>query len=232
MTTFVLVHGGWHGGWCWTRVSKLLLAKQHTVFAPTLTGLGERSHLLNPGIDLDTHVLDVVNVMKWQELRDVVLVGHSYGGMVVAGVAERMEKSIASYVLLDAFLPANGQSLADKALPRVRDAILKALNDGATSIPPPPAAMFKVNESDRAWVDAQCTPHPVLSFTQKIALTGARDRIAKKAYIRATKYESATYDAGLSEARDNGWKTFQIDTGHDVMLDAPVQLADMLEGLA
>jgi pimeloyl-ACP methyl ester carboxylesterase len=113
MTTFVLVHGGWVGAWCWSRVAKSLTARQHEVVAPTLTGLGERSHLLNPEIDLETHILDVVNRMKWQELRDVVLVGHSYGGMVVSGVAEWMEKSIASIVMLDAFFPADGQSLVD-----------------------------------------------------------------------------------------------------------------------
>jgi pimeloyl-ACP methyl ester carboxylesterase len=231
MTTFVLVHGGWHGGWCWTRVSKLLSAKQHTVIAPTLTGLGERSHLLNPEINLDTHVLDVINIMKWQELSDVVLVGHSYGGMVISGVAEKMAQSIASFVLLDAFLPADGESLTDKATPRSRDMILKAASDGATSVPPILAATFNVNESDRAWVDAQCTPHPIHSLLQKITLTGARDQIAKKAYIRAENYESATFDAALSEVRNKGWQTFKIDAGHDVMIDAPAQLADVLEGL-
>jgi pimeloyl-ACP methyl ester carboxylesterase len=231
MATFVLVHGGWHGGWCWSRASKLLSAKQHTVIAPTLTGLGERSHLLNPQINLDTHILDVVNIMKWQELHDVVLVGHSYGGMVISGVAERMANSIASFVMLDAFLPANGQSLTDKVSQQMRDRILKAASDGAISITPPAAAIFNVNENDRAWIDAQCTPHPVQSLLQKIALTGARDRIARKAYIRAKNYESVAFDAGLSEACDQGWKTFHIDAGHDVMIDAPAQLADMLEGL-
>ena len=132
MTTFVLVHGGWHGGWCWNRVSKLLSAKQHTVVAPTLTGLGERSHLLSPEIDLETHVLDIVNVMKWQELRDVVLVGHSYGGMVISGVAERMERSIASLVMLDAMVPASGQSVNDLASSRVRDSMTKATSEGTT----------------------------------------------------------------------------------------------------
>jgi pimeloyl-ACP methyl ester carboxylesterase len=231
MTTFVLVHGAWRGAWIWNRLSKLLSAKQHTVIAPTLTGVGERSHLLSPEIDLETHVLDVVNVMKWQDLRDVVLVGHSYSGMVISGVAEKMEKSIASLVMLDAFFPANGQSLTDLLPPPQRDAILKAASDGATSLPPVPAAIFNVNENDRAWVDAQCTPHPIKCFLQKIALTGARDRITKKAYIRGVKFDGVQFDAGLSEARNSGWKTFQIDAGHDVMIDAPAQLADTLERL-
>ena len=95
MATFVLVHGAWHGAWCWRRVARLLAGNGHEVFAPTLTGLGERSHLLTPVINVDTHILDVVNEMKWQQLNDVVLVGHSYGGVVISGVAEKMEKSIA-----------------------------------------------------------------------------------------------------------------------------------------
>jgi pimeloyl-ACP methyl ester carboxylesterase len=231
MATFVLVHGGWHGGWCWNRVSKLLSAKQHTVVAPTLTGLGERSHLLNPEIDLDTHVLDVVNVMKWQELRDVVLVGHSYGGMVISGVAERMEKSIASVVMLDAFVPANGQSMNDLGSPQIRQLIHKAASEGAISIPPVAAAFFNVNENDRAWVDALCTPHPLKSLLQKITLTGARERIARKAYIRAANYESNLFDTALSEVRNRGWQTSKIDAGHDAMIDAPARLAEVLEGL-
>jgi pimeloyl-ACP methyl ester carboxylesterase len=231
VATFVLVHGGWHGGWCWNRVSKLLSAKQHTVVAPTLTGLGERSHLLNPEIDLDTHVLDVVNVMKWQELRDVVLVGHSYGGMVISGVAEQMEQSIASVVMLDAFVPANGQSMNDLGSPQIRQLIHKAASEGAISIPPVAAAFFNVNENDRAWVDALCTPHPLKSLLQKITLTGARERIARKAYIRAANYESNLFDTALSEVRNRGWLTSKIDAGHDAMIDAPARLAEVLEGL-
>ena len=113
MATFVLVHGAWHGACCWRRVARLLSQSGHEVFTPTLTGVGERSHLLTSEINLDTHILDVVNVMKWQELNDVVLVGHSYGGMVISGVAERLEKSILSFVMLDAFFPETGQALID-----------------------------------------------------------------------------------------------------------------------
>jgi pimeloyl-ACP methyl ester carboxylesterase len=232
MTTFVLVHGAWHGGWCWNRVAHLLSAKQHTVMTPTLTGLGERSHLLKPDIDLESHISDVVNVIKWQELRDIVLVGHSYGGAVISGVAERMEKSIASLVMLDAFIPASGQSVSDQMAPQRRDAILKASSEGVTSFPPVPAAAFNVNENDRTWVDAQCTPHPIKCFLQKLELTGARDRIAKKAYIRAANYDSTPFDAALSQARNERWRTFEIAAGHDVMIDAPAQLAEMLEDLS
>jgi len=180
MATFVLIHGAWHGAWCWRRVARLLTRAGHEVFIPTLTGLCERSHLLTPALDLDTHILDVVNEMKWQELNSVVLVGHSYGGMVISGVAEQMEKSIASFVMLDAFMPENGQSLVDLQPLAPREAILAAERQGATSLPPRPAEFFKLNEKDRAWVDAQCTPQPIKCFLQKLTLTGARERIAKK----------------------------------------------------
>ena len=126
MATFVLVHGAWHGAWCWRRVALLLTRGGHDVFAPTLTGLGERSHLLTPEIDLDTHILDVANEMKWQQINDVVLVGHSYGGMVISAVAEKMEQSIASFVMLDAFFPESGQALIDLSPPPVRDGFLES----------------------------------------------------------------------------------------------------------
>jgi pimeloyl-ACP methyl ester carboxylesterase len=232
MTTFVLVHGAWHGAWCWRRVARLLTANGHEVFAPTLTGVAERSHLLAAGIDLDTHILDVVNEMKWQELNDVVLVGHSYAGMVISGVAEKMEQAIASLVMLDAFFPENGQRLVDLQPPPVRDAFLTAERGGASVMPPRPAAMFNVNAKDRAWVDAQCTPHPIKCFTQKVALTGARERIAKKSYIRAASYPSPPFDHGLATARAKGWRAYEVACGHDVMIDMPERLAEILQDVA
>src|SRR5215468_3419613 len=108
MATFLLVHGAWHGGWCWRRVSDLLEQQGHKVFAPTMTGLGERSHLLDARINLATHIADIVNVIKWEKLEDIVLVGHSYGGVIISGVAEQMRQSIGSIVFLDAFVPASG----------------------------------------------------------------------------------------------------------------------------
>ena len=119
--TFVLVHGAWHGGWCWQRVADRLRRGGHVVFTPTLTGLGERSHLLRDGIDLKTHITDVVNVMKWEDLSDVVLCGHSYGGFVISGVAEQMAPAISSIVFLDAFVPRNGECVLDLTGPAVQD---------------------------------------------------------------------------------------------------------------
>ena len=232
MATYVLVHGAWHGAWCWRRVARLLTRAGHEVFAPTLTGLCERSHLLTPTIDVGTHILDVVNAMKWQELQDVVLVGHSYGGMVISGVAEQMERSIASFIMLDAFMPEDGQAVLDVYPPAMREPVLTALRSGATTMPPRAAEYFKVNEKDRAWVDAQCTPQPIQCFLQKLALTGARERIAGKTYIRAAGYPNPYFDAGLASARAKHWRTYEVPCGHDVMLDMPERLAEILVEVA
>jgi pimeloyl-ACP methyl ester carboxylesterase len=232
MATFVLVHGAWHGAWCWRRVARMLRNSGHDVFTPTLTGLAERSHLLTPSINVDTHILDVVNEMEWQELTGVVLVGHSYAGMVISGVAEKMEKTIASFVMLDAFMPEDGQSVVDMQPPQMREAVFVAAKEGRTALSPRPAEFFKVNEKDLAWVNAQCTPQPIQCFLQKIALTGARERIVKKTYIRAAGYSSPYFDAGLASARAKNWLTYEVPSGHDVMLDMPERLAEILREVA
>jgi thioesterase domain-containing protein len=170
--------------------------------------------------------------MKWQELKDVVLVGHSYGGIVISGVAEKMENAIASFVMLDAFMPESGQSVIDIWPAAMREALLAAERDGATTVPPRSAEAFKVNEKDRAWVDAQCTPQPIRCFLQKLALAGARERIAKKSYIRATGVSIPYFDAGLAGARQKGWRTYEVPCGHDVMLDMPERLVEILREVA
>jgi pimeloyl-ACP methyl ester carboxylesterase len=228
MTTFVLVHGAWHGAWCWKRVARLLRAKGHDVFAPTLTGVGERSHLATAKVDLDTHIMDVVNEIKWQELSNVVLVGHSYAGLVASGVAEKIEKSIASIVLLDAFYTDTGQALTDLQPAATRDAILAAELKGETTLAPRPAAFFHVNENDKAWVDRMCVPHPIKCFTQKLSMTGARERIAKKTYIRAAAYPSEPFDKSKAMAQAAGWRIYDVPCGHDVMLDMPERLTEVL----
>src|SRR5580692_2345051 len=144
--TFVLVHGAWHGGWCWQRVADRLRGAGHTVFTPTLTGLGERSHLMRAGIDLKTHVTDVVNVLEWEGLADVVLCGHSYGGMIISGVAEEMGAALRAIVFLDAFVPRNGEAVQDLTAPAVREAAAAALQRGDIAIPPRAAEAFGVNE--------------------------------------------------------------------------------------
>jgi pimeloyl-ACP methyl ester carboxylesterase len=218
--TFVLVHGAWHGGWCWQRVADRLTTQRHRVFAPTLTGVGERSHLDSPSVDLSTQIRDVVNEIRWKDLENIVLVGHSYGGMVISGVAEQVASKIASIVYLDAFVPADGQSIVD----------LGGKADAGAFTAPIPAAVFPVNEADRAWVDSKMTPQSTACFTEKIKLTGAYQRIAKKAYIRAKNFAgfSTTFEKIRS---DPSWKTWVVDCGHDIMIDKPDELTGILVGL-
>jgi pimeloyl-ACP methyl ester carboxylesterase len=227
--TFVLVHGAWHGGWCWQRVAEPLRRGGHVVFTPTLTGLGERSHLLRAGIDLTTHVTDVVNVMKWEGLSDVVLCGHSYGGMVISGAAEQMAPAIRSIVFLDAFVPQNGEAVQDLTGPAVQDIARATLQRGDLAMPPRSAEAFGVNEADRPWVDRLCVGQPIGTFTEKMALTGARDRIARKSYIRAASYANPGFDRALAAAKsDRSWRTYEVPSGHDVMVDMPERLVEIL----
>jgi pimeloyl-ACP methyl ester carboxylesterase len=227
--TFVLVHGAWRGGWCWRRVADRLRGSGRVVFTPTLTGLGERSHLLGAGIDLTTHITDVVNVMTWESLTDVVLCGHSYGGFVISGVAEQMPPAIRSIVFLDAFVPRNGESVQDLTGPAVKEGLIAAQQRGDIAVAPRPAEAFGVNEKDRAWVDRMCVGQPIATFTDKIALTGARDRIAHKSYIRAKNYANPGFDRALAAAQaDSSWRTYAVPCGHDVMVDMPERLTEIL----
>src|SRR5215831_5722049 len=138
MATFVLVHGAWHGGWCWKKVTPLLRAAGHEVYTPTLTGLGERVHLASPKVDLTTHIQDVVNVLDYEDLHEVVLVGHSYGGVVIAGVADRVPSRVGHLVYLDAGVPHNGEGYLD-LLPNLRALIEEdsRLNGDGWRVPPP-----------------------------------------------------------------------------------------------
>jgi pimeloyl-ACP methyl ester carboxylesterase len=227
--TFVLVHGAWHGGWSWVRVADRLRARGHVVFAPTLTGLGERAHLLRPGIDLSLHIADVVGVIKYERLNDVVLDGHSYGGCVISGIAEAMPDAIASIVFLDAFIPDNGDATVDLVPPAVQEVIRAALERGDTTVPVRDAATFKVNEKDRAWVDALATPQPIGTMIEKIKLSGARERIAKKTYIRASGYPNVSFEKAHARAKaDRTWRTYEVPCGHDVMIDDPDRLTEIL----
>jgi len=227
------VHGGWHGGWCWRRVADLLQKQGHKVFTPTMTGLGERSHLIDAKVNLATHITDIVNVVKWEGLRDIVLVGHSYGGCIISGVAEEVGDTIGSIVFLDAFVPENGDTLATKASQPVREAIAGLVERGETAMKPVPAAVFRVNEKDRAWVDAMCTPHPVATMTDKITITGARDRIAKKSYIRAKGYPSGPFDGFQERLKANAaWRVYELPCGHDAMVDMPDRLSEILVEVA
>jgi pimeloyl-ACP methyl ester carboxylesterase len=229
MTTFVLVHGAWHGGWCWKRVRKALQAKGHDVFTPTLTGVADRSHLASPRVDLETHIADVVNLIRWEELDDIVLCGHSYAGCVITGVADRMPERVRALVYLDAFVLEDGQSLHDALSPRARAAQVDGANASGDGwrVPPIPAAYFNVNEADRAWVDAQCTPQSLACFQQRLTLRG-RMPPEKVTHVLATGYGQSPFAPFHELAKNKGWRTSTIDCGHDVMLDRPDELVGML----
>lgn len=227
--TFVLVHGAWHGGWCWRQISDALIKKGHRVFSPTLTGLGERSHLINKNVNLTTHITDVANVIAYENLSDVVLVGHSYGGIIISGVAERLADKISSIVFLDAFLPEDGETLLEKSSPAFVKAINSAIESGEVGIKPPPAAAFGVQESARGWVDSKTTAQPVGTYTERAVFKGGRNKIAKKTYVRAKGYKSATFDANLAKVKAAGdWTTHEFDIGHDVMVIDPERVTSVI----
>ena len=226
--TFVLIHGAWVGGWYWRRVSDLLEKKGHKVFSPTLTGLGERSHLLSKEVNLDTHISDIVNVIKWENLTDICLVAHSYGGWPGSGALEQIGSNVSSIVWLDTFKPENGQRVVD--LSNFAKAVLASAEKGELVIPAPKAGPIFVNENDRAWLDSKATAQPMGTFLQPIKLSGALGKVAKKTYIRTPRFPNPAFDKALAECKaDTTWNTIENTTsGHVVMVDAPEWLADVL----
>jgi pimeloyl-ACP methyl ester carboxylesterase len=233
VSTYVLVHGGGHGGWCWQPLARLLRAAGHDVYTPTLTGLGERSHLLSPAVDLDMHVTDVVQVLEFEDLHDVILVGHSYGGMVITGVADRARVRLADLVYLDAAHPADGQSLADVA-PEMMEMARTAGRtvDGVELVlwPFPEMGRFYgvTDEADLAWMQTRLTPHPWACFAQPLRFT---DEAALRSIPRTNINCTAALAASTPEARarqTDGDRNLEIDTGHDLMITEPEAVAEML----
>ena len=220
MATFILVHGAWHGSWCWKRVRKRLQSQGHEVFTPTLTGLADRSHLISRLVNLETHILDVVNLIRWEELSDVVLCGHSYGGSVITGVADRVPDQIRALVYLDAFVPENGEDLGQY--------ILEIEDDW--KIPPMLAEAFNINSADREWVNRQCTSLPVGCWQQPISLTGGIDQIKNITYIFANGWGNgdSPFIPFYEKTQAKGWKTLVMECGHEVMLDMPDELTNVL----
>ena len=232
MATFVLVHGAFHGGWCWRDVTAQLRAAGHEVFAPTLTGLGERSHLASPAVDLSTHVQDVANLLEWEDLRDLVLVGHSYGGMVITGVADRLPERLAGLIYLDALVPQDGQSVLDLQPPERRASILEEVAaKGGRFWPPRTGAYYGVRDPARqAWVDGKCTPQPFQTLFERVRLEGPPGgKVARKLYILCTDPPLAYMRRFYEWASDApGWEVSELATGHDAMITQPKALAGLL----
>jgi len=233
LATYVLVHGGGHGGWCYQRVARLLRAAGHEVYAPTLSGLGERSHLLSADVDLDMHITDITAVLHYEDLRDVILVGHSYGGMVITGVADRAADRVGRLVYLDAANPVNGQSLKDVAGPVIEAARpAGAVIDGMELVllPAPEAGVFYgvTDPEDLAWMADRLTGHPWKCFEQPLDLTNEEVLWAIPQYHIVCTSTLATRDAGLMAKARSENRLWDINTGHDLMITEPDAVAAAL----
>lgn len=227
--TFVLVHGAWHGGWCWVRVADRLRAAGHRVFTPTLSGLGERAHLPLGSITLDTHGLDVANVITCEELDRVVLVGHSYGGVVISKALERIGPRVSQLVYLDAVVLKDGESWSSHHTPQLRAQRAQWMAQFNGGWPVPKAAGFGVlDPRDQAWVDRRLTPQPGAPYTGTVRLTD-RWRALPKTFIDCTQPALAAINPFRRMVRqDPTWRVLEIATGHDAMVSAPAELATML----
>jgi pimeloyl-ACP methyl ester carboxylesterase len=237
MATFVLVHGSLHGGWCWRRVVPRLRAAGHEVFTPTLTGLGERVHLAHPGIDLDTHIRDVLGVLEYEDLDRVVLVGHSYGSMVITGVADRVPERITHLVYLDGAVARHGQAVLDLFPSDVQAAWreeVAAESDGWRLLPADPSAFGVTDPEDAAWVRARLVPQPFKTFTKPLRLANPAGFAGPKTFIACVEAPAASWrDAMIERVRaEGGWHYRELATGHDVMITAPRQLTELLLEIA
>jgi pimeloyl-ACP methyl ester carboxylesterase len=228
MSTFVLLHGAWHGGWVWRRVAPLLRAAGHEVHTPTLTGVSERAHLLTPSVGLGTHVRDVVAHLEAYDLDDVVLVGHSYAGQVVTGVADLVPGRLRTRVYLDAFVGDDG----DAAIDLLPETIAGHYRESVAGpgfgwlIPVRSLSVLGVTEdADLAWLGPRLTPHPWLTYTEPLRLRGSGDVAA--VFVECTAW-MRVFRPHAERAAVRGWPVHEVATGHEAMVTAPGELADVL----
>ena len=238
MANFLLVHGAWHGAWCWRDVLPALVRSGHRAHAVTLTGLGERAHLLHAGIDLQTHVTDVRQAIETEELHDVVLVGHSYAGMLVTAIADQMPGRLAHLVYLDAVVPKPGESWSSTHAPATRKARLDAARASPLfAFPPPDPSVFGLGGDNHAWVLRRQTPHPGHTYEEALDFDVRRVAGVPRTFVNCTAPALATIDAirprVVSAAFwDGAWlpgsRVVGLATGHDPMISAPAELVDIL----
>lgn len=232
MATFLLVHGTGCGGWVWQKLTPLLRAGGHEVYTPTLTGLSDRKHLLSCGVNLSTHITDIVNLIFYEDLSNVILVGNSYGGMVITGVATKIPERLKLLVYLDAYLPDDGQSEAD-LLPAEMLAARQAdaAEHGGLTQPPPPG-IFGVTDPVLAdWVKTRMTPHPLATYMEPVPAGNARSAAIPGIFIHCNGNPSTTPDLFspfADKARAKGWQVNELSAGHLAMLTAPRELAEIL----
>jgi pimeloyl-ACP methyl ester carboxylesterase len=241
--TFVLVHGAWHGAWCWSRVLPLLRGAGFEAHAVTLTGVGERAHLLSNAISLTTHVNDVLGLIAAEELSNIVLVGHSYGGRVITGVADALleagKVNLQHLVYLDALVPLSGESWSSTHSPQVISERVKSAKDyekvsGVAAITPPDASVFGLTGEDAAWVNRRQTPQPLGVYLDNDAGKGLsfnQERLAlqRRTFINCNSPALATIETSRQRVRaDSSWRWIEMATGHDPMVSHPQALAQHL----
>lgn len=242
MATFVLVHGAWHGGWCYRDTAAALRAAGHLVFTPTHTGVGERFHQSGEAVTLETHIRDVCGTIEFEQLDQVILCGHSYGGMVITGVADRMAERIKALVYLDAFIPDDGDSLMGllpKALPpEVWPVFVNGFRDAARAnncglMSPIPAEVFNIKAENRPWVDKLCRPQAIATFDAALLVTGAHQKVTSRTYILADGWDPSPFRYFAKQCEANAeWRVVKLPCSHDVMVDMPQELAAELMKLA
>jgi pimeloyl-ACP methyl ester carboxylesterase len=222
--TFVVCHGAWSAGWSWKKMHPIMQARGHRLVTPTYTGLGERAHLAHPGVDLDTHITDIVNVLFYEDLRDVVLVGHSYGGMVSTGVADRARDRVARLIYLDAFVPDDGQCLYD--LTGQRHARAAAIDGWRVR---PNLLPADTPPEDLPWILERRMPQPIGTFEQPLVLKNGPLTLPRD-YILCTR--ETTFRPFYEKARAAGWATHTLEATHNPHITTPSALADLLERIA
>jgi pimeloyl-ACP methyl ester carboxylesterase len=233
MATFVIAHGAWSGGWAWKKIRQRLSARGHEVFTPTYTGLGERAHLASREFGLDTHIQDVLGVLEYEDLSDVVLLGHSYGGMVATGAADRAPQRVRRLAYLDAFVPGDGQALLDLVAPderAKREALVGSESDGWRMAPNPPPP--DTSAEDLAWVGPRRVPLALKAFQDPIKLTGAVEKLPRS-YIYCTQSRPGDVFRQFRErAHNEGWQCFDLEASHSPNVTAPEALVEILEVIA
>ena len=243
MAVVVLVHPAWFGGWCWRKLRPLLEARGHVVFTPTLTGLGERAHLAQPTVDLQTHVDDIINVLTFEELNSVVLLGHSSSGAVVTNVADRVPERVGHLIYLDAFVPEDGQSLIDLIRPDRRpgmEALVETEGSGwlLPRFAATPWAEFLsqawqvTSEADLAWLLPRMRPTPIGHFTRATSLRNPAADGLPRTFIRCTRWPNAGYDRYAAIASERpGWQVRTLDSPHLPYVTHTEELAALLSDL-
>ncbi len=232
MATFVVAHGAWSAGWAWKKMRPLMRAAGHELWTPTHTGLGERAHLGHADVTLDTHIRDIVAVLETEDLTDVILIGHSYGGMVATGVADRARARVAKLVYLDAFAPTDGQAVFDLVPPDIA-AKMRAgaqASESGYGIPSNPMPS-DTSPEDQAWATPRRRPQPLQTFATKLALSV--DPSAPRYYIYAKRAGIGdTFGRFYARAKREGWRTFEIDASHNPHITNPQGLLAILQEIA